>query len=219
MKTLHLFLPFIFFFITSCYQFEDCTPHINSYPLYGRGKLQKCSAQLLNDKIFLQHIDSGEGRKKACTNLIARGWQYFYKNVYDTALFRFNQAWLCDSTNFEIYWGIGNILGKQKKYRESLIYLFMAIKLDSNITNLWYCCGLSYGQLFFQTKDEKVLDSAIYCHKKAIRINPKNAFAYAELTSNYSYYMQKDSAKKYLKIADGLDSTVVNPEVRKLLNH
>jgi len=37
------------------------------------------------------------------------------------------------------------------------------------------------------------------------------------LTVAYSYFNQKDSARKYLEITDRLDPKAVNPEVREML--
>ena len=69
-----------------------------------------------------------------------------------------------------------------------------------------------------QSHDVKVLDSAIYSLKKAIVLNPNNAQYYGQLTSAYSYFMQKDSARKYLEITDKLDPKAVNPEARAMIN-
>jgi len=59
---------------------------------------------------------------------------------------------------------------------------------------------------------------AIYSIKTAISLSPNNAQYYSQLTSAYTYFMQKDSARKYLEITDKLDPNIVNPGVRKLIN-
>ena len=77
--------------------------------------------------------------------------------------------------------------------------------------------SVSYGNLFFETKDKKYLDASITVLKKAVRLDSHNPHFYAQLTAAYSYFMQKDSARKYLMITDQIDPKAINQEVRKLL--
>jgi len=71
--------------------------------------------------------------------------------------------------------------------------------------------------VFFETKDTKYLNSTINVLKSAANLDPHNPRIYGQLTGAYSYFMQKDSARKYLKIADQIDPNAVNPQVRKML--
>jgi hypothetical protein len=41
--------------------------------------------------------------------------------------------------------------------------------------------------------------------------------ALGQLTTGYSYFAQKDSAVKYMKLTDQIDPAAVDPEVRKLI--
>jgi tetratricopeptide (TPR) repeat protein len=184
--------------------------------MYGGQK--KCDKQFESDQIFLHACDSIFGdRKTACLHHIKRGWDYFYLNVLDTSMMRFNQAWLLDSTNADIYWGFGNILGTQKKFNESLSFFDMSIRLNPNNSNVWECAATSHGQIFFQTKDITHLNMAIDYLKKSIQLDPTNAKVYGALTASYSYFIQGDSAKKYLELTDKLDPAAINPEVRRVV--
>ncbi len=183
------------------------------------GGLKKCDEQLEIDKDFLVDCDKVfKDRSEATQHHIDKGWEYFYKNDLDTAMMRFNQAWLLDSTNADIYWGFGNILGMQQKFSESLRFFEKSLALNSNNSKVWQCSATSYGQLFFQSKDIKLLNKAIDNWKKSVSIDPTNAEAYAQLTAGYSYFNQKDSARKYLAITDRLDPKAINPEVRQILD-
>ena len=81
---------------------------------------------------------------------------------------------------------------------------------------MWESAATSYGQLFFESKDINLLNTSIEYLKTSIKLDPSNARG--QLTASYSYFMQKDSAKKYLRITDKLDPSAVNPEVRKILS-
>ncbi len=172
------------------------------------------------DKEFLQQCDKQfKDRREAAKFYIDRGWGYFYENELDTAMMRFNQAWLLDSLNADVYWGFGNIVGlRDKKFQESLTYFRKSLKMNPNNPRVWESAATSYGQLFFETKDASLLNQSIGHLKTAVALEP-SARTYAQLTAAYSYFVQKDSARKYLKITDKLDPTAINPEVRKILSN
>ena len=195
-----------------------CKDGINRLPMYGQAK--KCQSQLDLDKEFLETCDKQfKDRQEAAKYYISRGWGYFYKNEFDTAMMRFNQSWLLDSLNADIYWGYGNILGlRDRKFKESLDYLEKSLKINSNNARVWESASTSYGQLFFETKDVELLNKGIDYLKTSIKLEPNNARTYGQLAAYYSYFIQKDSAKKYLEIADSLDPNSVNPELRKILS-
>ncbi|MGF7040475.1 tetratricopeptide repeat protein [Mucilaginibacter lappiensis] len=203
--------------LLGCSLNEDCPEGINHLPMYGRVK--KCSAQIESDSTFLKQCDHDfNNRKEAAKYFTNRGWDYYYKNIADTAMMRFNQAWLLDSLNANIYWGFANLVGRQGKFKESLPLFRRSIELDSTNAKIWESASNSYGQLFFKTKDKTYLNTTIKYLKTAIKLDANNPRTYASLTAAYTFFIQKDSARKYLKITDGLDRNAVNPQVRKFIN-
>lgn len=183
--------------------------------MYGRAK--KCGAQIESDRIFLKQCDRGfKNRKEAAKHFVKRGWEYYYKRIPDTAMMRFNQAWLLDSLNADVYWGFANLTGTQGKLKESLPLFNRSIALNPANAKVWESASNSYGELFYKTKDVNYLNTAVKYLKRAVKLNPSPS-TYATLTAAYTYFAQKDSAKKYLKITDGLDKNAVNPEVRKMI--
>ena len=199
----------------SCVNSQNCVDGINKLPMFGHVK--KCDDQIKADKLFLANYDSPKSRKEATAHIIMRGWQYFHSRNLDTSMMRFNQAWLLDSLNADVYWGFANILGVQRKFKESLSFFERSTKLNPNNANVWNDMSMSYGNLFFETKDQKYLDASISALKKAVHLDSRNPQFYAQLTTAYCYYMQKDSARRYFKITEQLDPKAINPEVRKLL--
>jgi tetratricopeptide (TPR) repeat protein len=209
-------LIFLLLFFLNCTSTEKCPEGINLLPLFG-GQT-KCEEQLKADKIFISECEAKfKNRQIAAKYHVNKGWEYFYKTIYDTAMKRFNQAWLLDSLNAEVYWGFGNLLGTKHEFKESLPLLEKSIKLNPNNSKVYECMATSYGQLFFETKNALFLNKAIDNLKTAIKLNPKSASAFGQLTGAYSYFTQKDSARKYLALTDKLDPKAVNIEVRKIL--
>ncbi len=202
---------------TSCVSSTDCPPGINLLPLYG--KVKKCSAQLQSDREFLKECDKNfnSDRKKASAYYTERAWSYFYSQKPDTSMMRFNQAWLLDSLNADVFWGFGNLLGLQKKYKESLVLYNHSLRLNASNPKVWEATAIAYAQLFFQTKDVGNLNKSIDFLKGAVKLDAKSPRLYAEITAAYSYFNQKDSAGKYLKITDQLNPKAVDPQVRKVI--
>jgi len=194
---------------------SQCPEGINILPMYG--EIKKCEQQIESDnKFILESEKHFKNRKKAAEYYVSKGWEYFYKDENDTSMKRFNQAWLLDKTNPQVYWGFGNLLGKQKQFEKSILYLQKSLEIDPNNANVYECISISYSQLFFKTKDTKYMNLTIENLKKAIKIEPKNGRAYGKLASSYAYLMQKDSLQKYIKKTDDIDPKFVNPEVRAI---
>jgi tetratricopeptide (TPR) repeat protein len=214
-----LFTSALLIFISGCAQSQDCVDNINKLPMYGKlNNIKKCKEQIEADNEFIADMDKQyKKRKDGAEYMVTRGWEYLRAQKLDMSMMRFNQAWMLDSLNYQTYWGFGNLLGMQKRFKESLPYFEMALKLNRNNVKLWQDASTSYGNIFFETKDIKYLNLAIDATKGAIKLDPKNPQLYSLLTAEYSYFMQKDSAQKYLKITDQLDPKAINPEVRNLL--
>jgi tetratricopeptide (TPR) repeat protein len=131
MKNLFLFFLTALLF-TACTagkkEKEICLENINVLPLFG-GQ-QRCPTQLRADTFFLYKCDRiYPDRKTATADMIRRGWNYLHEQKTDTAIIRFNQAWLLDSTHAGIYWGFGTALGVQKKTAEALPFFERSLQL------------------------------------------------------------------------------------------
>jgi tetratricopeptide (TPR) repeat protein len=210
-----IFCVMLCFVFTSCAHSQECVDGINKLPLFGGVK--KCKEQIEDDKQFINTCDKAMSRKESSEHFIKRGWENVYAKKLDTAVMRFNQAWLLDSLNAAVYWGLADVLGMQGKFKASLSLFDRAVKLDPHNVKILQDASTSYGNVFFETKDIKFLDATVNVLKAAARLEPRNPIIYAQLTAAYSYFTQKDSARKYLKITDQIDPNAVNPEVRKIL--
>ncbi len=88
----------------------------NLLPMYGEQTFTESQTKA-NEK-FLSSLKIGKLRadaRRSSNSFAEVGWDYLYKGHLDTAMFRFNQSWLIDSTNIAPYIGFGTIytiLGK-----------------------------------------------------------------------------------------------------------
>lgn len=210
-------LSIICFAVIACGWTADCPEMINLLPMFGNAV--KCPEQIQADSAFLLTVDKqykGD-RKRAAKDWTQRAWTYFNRNVPDTAMMRFNQAWLLDSTNADIFLGFGSLLGNQKKFREAILLFKKSIHLHPDNPIVWASVGLSYGNLFMRSDNRSELDSCIKYFKGSYRLDPLNGATVSKLAFAYAHAMEKDSAKKYETITDGINPGLLPKEVRKMI--
>lgn len=92
----------------------------NLLPKYGN--LPKTKWQKEADAVFIKGIDEDYhgDRKKASSDFALRGWQFLRQGDLDTAMKRFNQAWLLNNSNGEALWGMAAIEASAGKMDDSL---------------------------------------------------------------------------------------------------
>jgi len=102
------------------------------------GGLEKSKEIQKKDQGFIDWAVKEFGtREKASKDAADRGWQSYHNNDLSTAMKRFNQAWLLDSSNAQAYWGFGIIVGiraaenhPEENLNESIKFLQMAYDKD-----------------------------------------------------------------------------------------
>jgi tetratricopeptide (TPR) repeat protein len=146
-------------------------------------------------------------------------WRHYYKGEFDIAIKRFNQAWMFDRDNPEVYWGFGLIMGQrasiedtEENLKQSIRFLEMAVaKAPEN--------GMILGDLAFShtllghyyqshagnsDKAPEQFNIAGSLFEKAYEIEP----AYPPITANWAvlhFYLEKfDLANEKVKKAQKL---------------
>lgn len=198
--------------LAACSEAQDCRSDINVLPMYG--KVKKCKEQIAADEEFLKEMDNLYHDRKIASSQIANlGWEYFYKNELETAMKKFNQAWLLDSNNYQAYWGYGNIEGKRKNYKQSITFFEKALSLNDTNASLLESSSTSYFHLFLNANDEKYLTTGINYLQRSLSIDSTNIRALSQLVIAYSYN-DNDSAFKYMQIVDRKEKTLIPDEIR-----
>ncbi|AMM50677.1 hypothetical protein TH61_05095 [Rufibacter sp. DG15C] len=167
---------------------------INLLPMYGGQPKSKNLLAL--DKKFLASVDKKGGTRAENSKYFSdRGWQHFQQGDFETAMFRFNQAWLLDSTNAKPYWGFGIICGMLENYDDAFTYLHKAYALDSSDVQL--LCDIVFTNFckYQETNQALYIENALVASQKALRQSPDHAFAL------YSHalvqYMKNDYASTW----------------------
>src|SRR5688572_5696874 len=82
-------------------------PRIDDLPMYGQPELPRPTQLRQADEQFIATAAAGFGgdRKLASLSWIGEADRFLDNGNLNVAMRRYNQAWLLDDTNYEVYWG------------------------------------------------------------------------------------------------------------------
>jgi tetratricopeptide (TPR) repeat protein len=168
--------------------------NIRLLPKYGL--ITKTAEQKASDESLISDmLSKGFTRRQASEQFIDLGFKYLYKDI-KTAMYRFNQAYLMDSTNIDIYWGFGGVymtLGDINRAKEQYE---IGLSKDANnskiITDLATCYMIDYYELspIDSEKAKLKLNTAIELFTKSYKIDKKNQNTLFKISA--CYYNMKD---------------------------
>jgi tetratricopeptide (TPR) repeat protein len=133
-------------FILVCFSQIAYAEHpMNEIPMYGG-----------------QHDPQVEENKEFSKDAAELGWQYFYSGDHDTAIKRFNQAWMFDRNSPQAFWGFGLIMGArsmqentEENLKESINFLGKANELSKDNPKIMVDLAYSETMLGVFMKSEK----------------------------------------------------------------
>lgn len=144
--------------------------------------------------------DAVEQNPALSRNAAKKAWQYFYQGKLETAMRRFNQAYMFDPENAEVFWGFGLILGQRALQQNTEGNLLKAIqllerslqleegpakgKIQSDLALSYLRLGLWYEQEGDSKKSQANLAQAGKLFAVAYQTDPR----YPPIMANYSLY-------------------------------
>lgn len=136
-----------------------------------------------------QYKPAVEKNEWASKRAVELGWKYFYQGDLDTAIKRFNQGWMFDRENPDVYWGFGVIMGRRAATEKTEDNLIESIHLLEMACDKRTTDGRIMGDLAFS---HTLLGQYLKSEKQDIK-NSKEHFGKAEqlfpqafkLNSNY----------------------------------
>jgi tetratricopeptide (TPR) repeat protein len=173
---------------------------INEQPRYGG--LTKTAAHFEADERFLAQALRQYGTAQAAMQAhVNFGWHYLATDHAPTAIKRFNQAWLLDSTAADVYYGFSAYLQQQGQTGEAERFMQLGKRHDNGHEALLkYYASQAYNQSL-----RRDYTGAIATNEKLLALAPTNAFAHGR--TGYWYLQQQDTARaaQYLSRAVQLD--------------
>ena len=185
--------------------------NINLLPMYGG--FEKSRALRKADAEFLAFCDREfPSRKEAAAHHAAKGWDYFYANDYNTAIKRYNQAWLLDSTNASAYWGFGVIEGRRGHSSEAIRYFQLSLRHNPANRRLLVDMGQALLDRYVITHHLPDLDAAMQQFQEYLTDTSDakgTTNAYMRLAAAYYFKHDYANAWKYVDQTKALDATVL----------
>jgi tetratricopeptide (TPR) repeat protein len=99
-------------------------------PMYGQPGVARPESLKKIDEDFIRDATFRFGNRQAASRALAeQGWTSVRKDMLDTAMRRFNEAWLLNPKNYQAFWGFGAVLSEQGKLAEAIEQLETAREL------------------------------------------------------------------------------------------
>lgn len=203
---------FIFISVTSFGQQMQVSPleeeaKTNKRLLPRYGLLPKSEDEKAADKDFVTETmkqPQFNGDYRAASNhLIKLGFNYLYRRDLRTAMYRFNQAYLLDSTNTDIYWGYGGFYMNLGNYEEGKKQYEQGLSIDPNNTHLLTDYGTYFMSQYYGLKQAghesdamENLESAITQLDKSLKLDNKDQNTAYKLS--ICYWLKGDCEKAWL---------------------
>jgi tetratricopeptide (TPR) repeat protein len=161
---------------------------INERPRYGG--LVKTAAQLQADERFLAQALRTYGTAQAAMQAhVTFGWHYLATNHAPTAIKRFNQAWLLDSTAADVYYGFSAYLRQQAQPEEADRFLQLGQRHDKGHEALLQY----YARQAYTQAEQGDYPGAIATNENLLALAPAHGFAQGR--TGYWYLLQQDTAR------------------------
>jgi tetratricopeptide (TPR) repeat protein len=184
---------------------EEAKTNKRLLPRYGL--LPKTESEIAADKDFvretMKQAQFNGDYKAASGHLIKLGFDYLYKRDLRTAMYRFNQAYLLDSTNTDIYWGYGAFYMTLGNYEEGKKQYTQGLSINPNNTHLLTDYGTYFLSQYYglkgagYEKDDVMtnLDTAIMFLNKSFNINKNDPSTTTKLS--ICYWLKGDCEKAW----------------------
>lgn len=202
-------VAFLFMATVTFAQEQQATPDTKVLPMFGG--IFKTEQQQKQDEKFLKSCDASfKSRSEASQFFMERGWEYFSEGQVDTAIYRFNLAWLLNPDNADTYWAFGLVSAASDKPKEALKLYEKAIAYEPKNSLLLSDKASAHMLVYKAEKKKKHLKNAAKTLDKALQLDAKNSFALYSL-SEIKYIQKKYAdAWTYLHQAREIDMSTLN---------
>jgi Flp pilus assembly protein TadD len=175
---------------------------IDQVPMYGsmdRSTIPELKAA--DEKLIADTTNHYGTREKASAAFVNNGFAYYQRDDLVNAMRRFNQAWLLNPQNPEVYAGFGAVLHDKGKYCEAMQMLEKAIALNPptfqgiypDAARVMTLCAVSDKALTTEAKF-KLFERSESLYKEAEEIEPNKRYLYGSWATAYYWRGQYSDA-------------------------
>ncbi|MBF9255598.1 hypothetical protein I2I11_20030 [Pontibacter sp. 172403-2] len=178
-------------------------------PMFGQQP--KSEEQQRKDEKFLSSCDkSFTNRREASKFFMERGWEYFNEGQVDTAMYRFNLAWLLNPDNKDTYWAFGLVTAGKGNPEEAIGLYEKALQLDPKNSLLLSDLGAAYLAEYKARDKRKTLRKAEETLSESAAADTTNAYAFYNLSQVKFLEKEYDEAWDYLHKSRAINLTQID---------
>jgi tetratricopeptide (TPR) repeat protein len=214
----YLLTIFFTFLIISCFAQqitydqwkEDAKSEIRLQPEYGH--VIKNMEQLEADQQLIdEEVQSYGTHRKASDKLVEMGFNNIYNNDLKQAMYRFNQAWLLDPKNENVYWGFGAIYLTYNDYDEALSQYQKGLVINPHSSNILTDKATVFTIAYNSKHDINDLNKAIDIFIQSYKFDPLNQNTLFKLSAAYYYKQDCTNAWRYYSECMKLGGKPISP--------
>ena len=185
---------------------------IDEVAMYGGMDRSKYPDLKIGDEKFISDVTDRFGsREKASKLWVEQGFKFYSQNNLGMAMRRFNQAWLLDPKNPEVFAGFGSVLHDQGKNCESMRMMEKSLSLNPptfqgiypDAARIFTLCAVSDKTLTTEEKSNLISNSE-ELYKKAEEVEPNKEYVYGSWAT--AYYWRGEYAKSWSMVAKQRES-------------
>lgn len=186
-------------------------------PRYGH--IPKSEGELKADSIFIANVklDGFTNLAQCAHDHVLRGFRYLNRGEIRTAMYRFNQSYLIDSTQAYDYWGYGAVYLAMQQVDLAKEQYETGLEINPQNSYIWTDLGTIYTIKFDNSNNHSFLDTAINYFSRAYEIDSANANTTYKLSAAYFRKQDCANALKYFKKTETLSDRFSNAQYVSLL--
>jgi tetratricopeptide (TPR) repeat protein len=173
---------------------KESVDNIRLLPEYGHRAKTKGQIEA-DQKLIKTELSENGTNKKASEELIKLGFTYLYRGDLRTAMYRFNQAYLLDPKNENIYWGFGAIYASFNDHKSAIDQYDKGLSANPKNTLILTDKATLYLEEFQQDKNKTKLNTAINLFTSSYKIDATNMNTSYKLS--VCYFLSKDCANAW----------------------
>jgi tetratricopeptide (TPR) repeat protein len=195
---------------------EESKHNISLLPKYGGA--EKTVEQLAADSVFIATATQKTTAHDASNYFVKVGFDLLAKGDQKTAMFRFNQAWLLDPKNENVYWGFGGVYFSFNDHENALVQYTEGLVLNPKSANIMIDMATIGMARYYKNKDINELAASINLLKLAYEIDPNKQNLLFKLSACYFLKDDCTSAIKYYDECVKLGGQVIPESFKKAIS-
>ncbi|MBC7566184.1 MAG: tetratricopeptide repeat protein [Pedobacter sp.] len=177
---------------------KEAEKEIRLNPKYGNA-VKSTQQKAADEELIKRYINMAGTSRKGAELLLKKGFEYLYSGNLRNAMYRFNQAWLLDSTDANVYSGFASVYYSFKDYKKSIALLDQGLEIDPKASALLTDKATNYLTIFQTSKSLLDMKKGLSLLKESYAIDPLNQNTLYKLSTYYFDSNDCDLSLKYYR--------------------